>query len=229
MKSPTGTRLEAIGTAQINIQSKENIWATPVLIIDDLLHPIILGLYFLKITQSKIDFTSNNVEIGSFAHSATIHQQSNPGTTTIIPTNQLLKGYGLLLTKPTAVFFATVLILGIILTAVAAHTHCQLQPIIPVEKPTVTPSAPPHPTTWQELLVYGTSSPLTVPVSTSRSGRTDEVLFLEWKIPPILAARLSLANTIILGIPHLTPPTGQANVTIINSARCRFLLKDPRE
>ena len=45
----------------------------PVIVVSSLAHPLILGLNFLKLTKSKIDFNTINVEIGSKIHPVDVH------------------------------------------------------------------------------------------------------------------------------------------------------------
>ena len=68
-----GNALTTLGTVQIDVTLESKIWPTPVIVVSPLAHPLILGLNFLKLTKSKIDFSTNNVEIGSAIHSADVH------------------------------------------------------------------------------------------------------------------------------------------------------------
>ena len=59
-----GNALTTLGTVQVDITSGSKIWPTPAIVVPSLAHPLILELNFLKLTKSKIDFNTNNVEMG---------------------------------------------------------------------------------------------------------------------------------------------------------------------
>ena len=85
----TGDALTTLGTAQVDIVSERKIWPTPRIVVLSLAHPLILGLNSLKLTKSKIDVETNNVEIGSKVYPADIHCITSPNPTIITPTSDV--------------------------------------------------------------------------------------------------------------------------------------------
>ena len=51
----TGDALTTLGTIQVDIFAHRDVWPTPAIVLS-LAHPLILGLNFLKLTKSKVDF-----------------------------------------------------------------------------------------------------------------------------------------------------------------------------
>ena len=109
----TGDALTTLGTVQVDIASDSKIWITPAIVMSSLAHSLILGLNFLKLTKSQIDFNTNNVEIRS-----KIHQPCR-----------------LTLNKKACWMIAIMLTTVIILTAVASHTHCHFNPTFNEQNP----------------------------------------------------------------------------------------------
>ena len=85
----TGDTLTTLGTVQVDVDSDSKMWPTPVIVLSSLAHPHILGLNFLRLTNSKIDFNTNNIEIGSKIHPAGIHCITNSTSTIAIPTSDI--------------------------------------------------------------------------------------------------------------------------------------------
>ena len=84
-----GNALTTLGTVQVDITWDSKMWPTPAIVVSSLAHPLILGLNFLKLTKSKIDFNTNNVEIGSTIHPADVHSITNSIPTITIPTSNI--------------------------------------------------------------------------------------------------------------------------------------------
>ena len=62
----TLTPLGTVQTVQVDILLDRKVWPTPAFIVSSsLTHPLILGLNFLKLAKSKVDFETNTVETGS--------------------------------------------------------------------------------------------------------------------------------------------------------------------
>ena len=57
-----GETLTTLATVQVDILLDRKVWTTPAIVVSSLTHPLILGLNFIKLTKSKIDFESNTVE-----------------------------------------------------------------------------------------------------------------------------------------------------------------------
>ena len=89
-----------------------------------LAQPLILGLKFLKLTKSKIDFETNTVETGSKIYPVDTHCIKSSTSTIIILASDVCRPCQLLLNKKDCWMVVVTLITVIILTAVASHTHC---------------------------------------------------------------------------------------------------------
>ena len=192
----TGDTLTTLGTVQVDIVSDSKIWPTLAIVLSSLAHPLILGLNFLKLTKSKIDFNTNNVEIGSEIHPADVHCITNSSSTITIPTSDIYRPCRLLLNKKTCWMVAIMLNIVIIITAVASHTHCHFNPPFKKQdKPIVSPA---QNLTWKELLAYGTLVRLTVRSQPARSEKTGQLYFLDWTLSSVLAKRLHISNHLAL-------------------------------
>ena len=151
----TGDALTTLGTVQVDIASDSKIWITPAIVMSSLAHSLILGLNFLKLTKSQIDFNTNNVEIRS-----KIHQPCR-----------------LTLNKKACWMIAIMLTTVIILTAVASHTHCHFNHTFKEQnKPIFSPA---HNLTCKELLAYGNTVRLKIMLQAARSDKTGQLYFLE--------------------------------------------------
>ena len=151
----TGDALTTLGTVQVDIASDSKIWITPAIVMSSLAHSLILGLNFLKLTKSQIDFNTNNVEIRS-----KIHQPCR-----------------LTLNKKACWMIAIMLTTVIILTAVASHTHCHFNHTFKEQnKPIFSPA---HNLTCKELLAYGNTVCLKIRLQAARSEKTGQLYFLD--------------------------------------------------
>ena len=151
----TGDALTTLGTVQVDIVSDSKIWITPAIVMSSLAHSLILGLNFLKLTKSQIDFNTNNVEIRS-----KIHQPCR-----------------LTLNKKACWMIAIMLTTVIILTTVASHTHCHFNPTFKEQnKPIFSPA---HNLTCKELLAYGNTVCLKIRLQAARSEKTGQLYLLD--------------------------------------------------
>ena len=151
----TGDTLTTLGTVQVDIVSDSKIWPTPAIVVSSLALPLILGLNFLKLTKSKIDFKTNNVKVGPETNPEDMHYVTNSSSTITIPTSDVYRPCRLLLNKKACWMVAITLIIVIILTAVASHTHCHLKPSFKKQEECFV--SPKRNFTWKELLTSGTS------------------------------------------------------------------------
>ena len=62
---------------------------TPAVVLSSLAHPLIPGLNFLKLTKSKTEFKTNNIEIGSKIYPAEVHCITSSNSTIIIATSDV--------------------------------------------------------------------------------------------------------------------------------------------
>ena len=180
-------------------------------------HPLILELNFLKLTKSKIDFNTNNVEIGSTIHPVDAHCVTNSISTIAIPTCQLI------LNKKACWMVAVTLTTVIVVTAVASHTHCHFNP--PFKKQAKHILSPLRNLTWKELLAYGTTVYLKVRWQAARSEKTKQIYFLDWTLPPVLAKRLHISNHLVLGVYNPISPQNTSLIQTVTHARCHFAMK----
>ena len=124
----TGETLTTLGTVQVYILLGRKVWTTTAIVVTSLTHPLILGLDFLKLTKSKVDFETNTVETGSTLYPANIHCMQRSNSTIIIPKSDVYRPCQLLLNKKACWMIALMLTIVIILTAVASHTQCHFKP-----------------------------------------------------------------------------------------------------
>ena len=212
-----------MGTFHADIVSDSKIWPTPAVVVSSLAHPLILGLNFLMLTKSKIDFNTNNVEIGSEIHPADVHCITNSSSTIMIPTSDIYQPCRLILNKNACWMVAIMLIVVIILTAVASHTHCHFNPPFKgQDKPTVSPA---RNLTWKELLAYGTSVRLKLRLQPTRSKKTDQLYFLDWTLLPVLVKRLHISNHLVLGFYNPLSPQNTSLIQTVTHTRCHFAMK----
>ena len=80
----TGETLTTLGTVQVDILLGRKVWTTTAIVVTSLTHPLILGLDFLKLTKSKVDFETNTVETGSTLYPANTHYMPSSNSTIII-------------------------------------------------------------------------------------------------------------------------------------------------
>ena len=81
----TGETLTTLGTVQVDILLGRKVWTTTAIVVSSLTHHLILGLDFLKLTKSKVDFETNTVETGSTLYLANTHYMQSSNSTIIIP------------------------------------------------------------------------------------------------------------------------------------------------
>ena len=222
----TGDTLTTSGTVQVDIVLDRKIWPTPAIVVSSLAHPLILRLNFLKLTKSKIDFETNNVEIGSKIYPADIHCITSSNSTIMIPTTDIYQPCQLLLNKKACRMVTFKLITVVVLTVVASHTHCHFKP--PFKKQEESFASAASNLTWKELLAYSTSTCFTVKSQTMKSKKTCRLYLLDWAIPTVLAERLHITNHLVLGVYNSLHPQ---NTTLIQTvththARCRFVIRD---
>ena len=110
----TDDALTTMRTVQVDITS---------IVVLSLAHPLILGLNFLKLTESRIDLNTNTVEIGSKIHPADVHCITNSNSTIIILTSDIYQPYQLLLDKKACWMTIFILITAVAVIAAASHTH----------------------------------------------------------------------------------------------------------
>ena len=170
--------------------------------------PIKQGLNFLKLTKSKVDFETNNVETGSTLYLANTHYMPSSNSTIIIPKSGVYRPCQLLLNKKACWMIALMLTIVIILTAIASYTHCHFNPSFKKQnKPFVSSE---RNLTWKQLLNYGTTVRLKIRLQAARLEKTGQLYFLDWTLPPVLTKRLHISITLLLVsmTPYLlkTPP-----------------------
>ena len=218
-----GNALTTFGTVQIDITSDNKIWPTPAIVVSSLAHPLILGLKFLKLTKSKIDFSTNNVEMGSVIHPADVRCVTNSISTIAIPTSDIYRPYRLILNKKACWLVAIMSTTVILLTAVASYTHYHFNP--PFKKRDKHVLSPKRNLTWKELLVYGTTVSLKVRLQSARSDKTGQLYFLDWALPPVLAKRLYISNHLVLAVYNPIYPQNTSLIQTVTHARCHFAMR----
>ena len=87
----TGETLTTLGTVQVDILLDRKVWPTPAIRVSSLTHPLILGLNFFKLTKSKIDFETSNVETGSTLYPMDTHCMMSSTSTIIIPKSEVYR------------------------------------------------------------------------------------------------------------------------------------------
>ena len=170
--------------------------------------PIKQGLNFLKLTKSKVDFETNNVETGSTLYLANTHYMPSSNSTIIIPKSGVYRPCQLLLKNKACWMIALMLTIVITLTAVASDTHCHFNP--PFKKQNKPFVSSERNLTWKQLLNYGTTVRLKIRLQAARLEKTGQLYFLDWTLPPVLTKRLHISITLLLVsmTPYLlkTPP-----------------------
>ena len=172
--------------------------------------PIKQGLNFLKLTKSKVDFETNTVETGSTLYLANTHYMQSSNSTIIIPKSGVYRRCQLLLNKKACWMIALMLTIVIILTAVASHTHCHFNP--PFKKQNKPFVSSERNLAWKQLLTYGTTVHLKIKLQAARPGKTGQLYFLDWTLPPVLAKRLLISNHLALGV---FDPLSSKNTSLI--------------
>ena len=166
-----------------------------------LAHRLILGLTFLKLTKSKIDFKTHKVEIGSKMYSADIHCITSSNSTIIIPTFGIYRRCQLLRSKRVCRMVIFTLITVVVLTAIASHTHCHFKPSFKKQEESF--ALPPPNLTSKGLLAYSRSFGFTVRSQPVKSKKTHQLYLLD--------------------------PLHHQNITLIKTvthAHCRFVIRD---
>ena len=220
----TGDTLTTSGTVQVDIVSDRKIWPTPAIVVSSLAHPLIVGLNFLKLTKSKIDFETNNVEIGSKIYPADIHCITSSNSTIMILTTDIYRPCQLLLNKKACWMVTFKLITVVVLTAVASHTHCHLKS--PFKKQEESFASAASNLTWKELLAYSTSTCFTVRLQTVKPKKTCRLYLLDWAIPPVLAERLHITNHLVLGVYNSLHAQNTTLIQTVTHACCHFVIRD---
>ena len=159
----TSDTLTTLGTVQVDMALDRKILPTPAIIVSLLAHLVILGLNFLKLTKFKIDFETNNVEIGLEIYPADMRCITSSISTIIITTSDVYRPCQLLPNKKACWMVTITLIIVIVLTTVVSHTHCHLKP--PLKKHEESFASPARNFVWKELLTYGTSIRFSVATS----------------------------------------------------------------
>ena len=119
----TLTPLGTVQTVQVDILLDRKVWPTPAIIVSSsLTHPLILGLNFLKLAKSKVDFETNTVETGSTLYPVNTRCMKSSTSTIVIPKSDVYRPCQLLLNKKACWMIVLMLTIVIILTAVASHT-----------------------------------------------------------------------------------------------------------
>ena len=160
--------------------------------------PIKQGLNFLKLNKSKVDFETNTVETGSTLYPANTHCMQSSNSTIIISKSDVYRPCQLLLNTKVCYMIALMLTIVIILTAVASHTHCHFNP--PFKKQNKPFVSSERNLAWKQLFTYGTTVRLKIKLQAARPGKTGQLYFLDWTLPPVLAKRLLLSNHLALGV-----------------------------
>ena len=161
--------------------------------------------------------------MGSEIHPADVHCITNSSSTIMIPTSDIYQPCRLILNKNACWMVAIMLIVVIILTAVASHTHCHFNPPFKEQDKHIVSSA--RNLTWKELLAYGTTVRLKVKLQPARSEKTGQLHFLDWTLPPVLAKRLHISNHLVLGVYNPLPPQNTSLIQTISHACCHFAMK----
>ena len=166
-------------------------------------HPLILGLNFLKLTISKIDFETYSLEIGSKIYSADIHCITRSTYIIIIPTSDIYRPCQLPLNKKACWMVIFKLTAGVVLTAVASHTQCHFKP----------------PSKKQKVSFASPACNFNCQITTREPKRTGRLYLLNWAIPPVLAETLNLTNHLFLGVynplhPQI-PPWSKRSRTLV--------------
>ena len=187
-----------------------------------LAQPLILGLKFLKLTKSKIDFETNTVETGSKIYQVDTHCLKSSTSTIIIPASDVCRPCQLLLNKKACWMVIFTLITVIILTAVASHSLCHFKP--PFGKQNESFVSPERNLTWKELLAYGTSIRFTV--RSFVESTNSRLYLLAWALPPVLAQKLQLTEHLVLGAYNPLYPQNTSLIHPVTHARCRFVIRD---
>ena len=181
----TGETLTILGTVQVDILLDRKLWTTPVIVASSLAHLLILGLNFLKLTKSKVDFETNTVETVSTLYPANTHYMQSSNSTIIIGKSDVYRPCQLLLNKKACWMIALKLTIAIILIAVPSHPHCHFNPPFKKQNKPLVSSARNH--TWKELLTYGTTVRLKIRLQVARPEKTGQLHFLDWTLPTALA------------------------------------------
>lgn len=149
-----------------------------------LAHRLILGLTFLKLTKSKIDFETHKVEIRSKMYSADIHCITSSNSDIIIPTFGIYRRCQLLLNKRVCWIVIFTLITVVVLTAIASHTHCHCHFKPSFKKQEESFALPPPNLSSKGLLAYSRSFGFTVRSQPVKSKKAHQLYLLDSAIPP---------------------------------------------
>ena len=138
-------------------------------------------------------------------------------------TSDIYQPCRLILNKNACWMVAIMLIVVIILTAVASHTHCHFNPPFKEQDKPIISHA--RNLTWNELLAYCTTVRLKVKLQAARSEKTGQLYFLDWTLPPVLAKRLHISNHFVLGVYNPQSPQNTSLIQTVTHARCHFAMK----
>ena len=220
----TRNTLTTLGTIQVDIVLDRMIWPMPAIAVSSLPLPLILGLNFFKLTKSKIDFKTSNVKVGPKTNPEDMCCVTKSNSVITIPTSDIYRLCRLLLNKKACWMVTNMLIIVIILTAYASHTHCHLK--LPFKKQEESFVPPKRNRTWKELLTSGTSIRFSVRSQPEKFKKTCLLYLLDWAIPSVLAKKLHLTTHLVLGVYN---PLHPRNTTLIQTAthtRCHFIIRD---
>ena len=181
-----------------------------------------LGLNFLKLTKSKVDFETNTIEPGSTLYPANTHYMKSPNSTNVIPKSDVYRLDQLLLNKKACCMIALMLTIVIILTAVASQTLCHFNR--PFKKQNKPLGSSERSLTWKELLTYGTTICLKIRLQAARLEKTGQLYFLDWTLPPVLAKRLHISNHLALGFHDPLSPKNTSFIQTVTHARCHLAM-----
>ena len=209
---------------QVDIVPHRNICPTPAIVVSSLAHLLILGLNFLRLTKSKINFGINNDEIGSKIYPAGVHCITSSTSTNTIPTSDIYRPCQLLLNKKACWTIIFILITAVAFTAVASHTHCHFKPLFKEHDKSIV--SPARKLTWKELLAYSISIRFTIRSQPVTSKKTSRLYLLDWTLPPVLTERLHITDHLVLGVYNPLHPQNTFLIPTVTHACCHFVMRD---
>ena len=140
-----------------------------------------LGLNFPKLTNSKINCKTNNVEIGSKLYPSDIQCTKRLNSIIALPTSDVYRPCWLLLNKKACWVISATLV---ILTATASHGKAHLKSPFKKQRKLHTSTA--HNLIWKELLAYGSCAYFNDMLQAVKSKKNCQLFLLDWEIPPLL-------------------------------------------
>ena len=215
----TLTTLEIV---QVDILLDRKVWTTPAIVVSSLTHSLILGLNFLKLTKSKVDFETNIVEARSTLYPANAHFMQRSNSTIIIPKSEVYWHCQRLLKKKACWMLVLMLAIVIILTTVASHTHFHFNSLFKKQDKSFV--SPERNLTWKELLTYGNAVRLKIRLQAARPEKTGQLYFLDCTLPPVLAKRQHISNHLVLGVYELLSPKTTSLIQRVTHAWCHLAM-----